>query len=265
MKLSNLFLSSLLLSVPLFADRVMITKTAKKENLKQIQYKLKKVNTKMYVKKTDYGYLIYSKDYASLLETKKSLKKIKLYFPTAYVTNTSKMHTAKKETQKKEIPKQKKTPYFVNLSYGMSSIIVDSTGNPSQSNSGNTFGVDGGYYFDDSFYCSLAYLSTSSDSITTSTLYGSVDYKYDIMKDTDIYAGVLLGYSSLDLKEIDSSSSTSFAFGVEAGVSYEITPNIPLSLTYQNLLFDHTINLAGGAKLSANALHNFKLSVGYKF
>ena len=255
MKLSNLFLSSLLLSIPLSADRIMITKTAKKEDLKQIQYKLKKVNTKMYVKKTGSGYVVYSKDYASSQETKQSLKKLKRYFPNAYV----------KKTSKKETPIQTKTPYFVNISYGMSSMSVDSTGNASQSNSGNGFGIDGGYYFDDSFYCSLAYLSTSSDSLTTSTLYGSVDYKYDIMKDTDIYAGVLLGYSSLDLKGVNSSASTSVALGFELGASYEVTPNVPLALTYQNLLFNHTVDLGGGKELSANMLHNFKLSVGYKF
>ena len=253
MKLSNLFLSSLLLSIPLSADRIMITKTAKKEDLKQIQYKLKKVNTKMYVKKTGSGYVVYSKEYTSSLETIKSLKKLKRYFPNAYV----------KKTSKKETPIQTKTPYFVNVSYGLSNMSVEVTGQASQSNSGNNFGIDGGYYISDSLYCSLAYVNTSSDSLTTSTFYGSVDYKYNIMKDTDVYVGAIVGYSSLAVT--GGGSSTSPAVGFELGTSYEVIKNIPLALTYQNLLFDQKAAYGTNSELSVNMLHNFKLSVGYKF
>ena len=256
MKFLMLFLSILFLATPSFAQRIMITKTSKKSNLKPIQKRLNSLRVKMYVQKTKTAYIIYSKDFTNKNEMNRALKRVKNYFPSAYI----KQKKASKIAQKKD-----NIDYFVNISYLYSSLNVSTTGQDSITDTGSSYAVDLGFFFLDSFYCSLGYLRTSIENITIDTLLASLDYKYLLSDDINIYVGVLAGYGQLTLDVPNSTPSTSPAGGVEFGISYDITQHIPITLGYQGLYIGQKIVYSSATELDFNPLHNVKLAIGYKF
>ena len=119
--------------------------------------------------------------------------------------------------------------------------------------------------FLDDFYISLDYLRSSIENITINTFLSSLDYKYGVSSDINLYVGFLAGYGQLDLDVPNATPSTSLAGGLEFGISYDITQHIPITLGYQGLYLGHKIVYANATELDLTPLHNIKVAIGYKF
>ena len=260
MKFLMLFVFIVLLITPSFADRIMITKTSKKSNLRSIQKKLTQLRVKMYVYKSKNTYIVYSQEFSNQQQAYPTLSKIKTYFPSAYIKK--RQQTAPVSSK---IENNSQTNFFINLSYSYSSIQINDSTEATINDSGKSYGAKVGYYFTDNFYISLAYLQTNIEDLSLVTYYSSLDYQYNFDKDLSLYAGILVGYGQLDLDVANATPSTSSVGGVEGGISYEIIQNIPISLSYQGLYLGHQIVYSSTKTLDFTLLHNVSVSIGYKF
>ena len=254
-----LLTSLVLLTTSLFAQRIMITKTSNKGNLREIHTILQRLHVKMYFKKTKNYYVVYSKRYDSPEETHYKLKKIQRYFPSAYIQTSKekKIHTSK-GGKKKELYN-----YFIALHGAKSSITTDDIN--ITSTSGYSYSLEAGYYFTEYLYVSGIYEIADTKDITLSNFYGSLNYNYKIIEDFNIFAGVLLGHSKLTLNIDNATPSTSLAFGGAIGVSYDVLGFIPISLTYQLLSLKHKIIYDTTLERNFTRLQSFQLGLGYKF
>ena len=248
------------------SERIMITKTSKKSNLKLINAKLKKINVKMYVKKIDSSYYIYSGSYKDEKSTNKVLRYIKKTFPSAYVISK------KKETLKKkkdDSQKQDNADFFLSLALG--SVSVDNSIDEGSiiiepEASGISYALEGGYILNENIFFSLAYLSSSTSDLDINNIYISASYKINPMNDLGVYAGVLGGYSTLVYNEYgDDASSTSLLYGVQLGVNYDFYENIAVFTTYQGLLVNHVINDSDTTGIEFGLMHNIQLGILYRF
>lgn len=270
MKLFILFLYIFILSIPLFAQRVIVTKTAHKNNLKIINSKLKSLNVKMYVKRFNNYYFIYTKNYQTQREAQGNLKKIHTLFPNAKLANEQKMKPKTEQKNQTSHLLKEKRDWIVGVGIGGSTIKDDANNSLSFSGSRKSinYSLKAGYFITDSFLSAISYSSFSVDKTTISNAYLSADYYYNITQNNAIYIGGILGYSQLSIDLKDSTPSTSEMYGVEIGASYDILGCIPISLTYQSIFLNHTIKISGNGTekdIKTNFQSVIELGIGYKF
>lgn len=246
MKLFILFLSVGIFSLPLFAQRVIVTKTADRNNLRAINAKLATLQVKMYVKKSDNYYFIYTKEYQTEARAEVALQKIKRFFPYARVLKERKLNKIEKKSEKN---------WIAEVRLGNSSI---------DSYSGMEYSLKAGYFLNKNFLSTLSYSSTSAGQTEISNFYFAEDYYYNVIKNSNIYIGALLGYSSLTLDLKNSTPSTSVMYGIELGTSYDITDALALSFTYQTIMLDHSISFPKST-LTVDSQNVIELGIAYKF
>ena len=269
MKIFKFFLLiSILVANVTASERIMITKTSKKSNLKLINNKLQKVNVKMYVKKIDSSYYIYSGQYKNDISVNKALKYIKKIFPSAYIILKNKKEV-KIENPNTTIDKDNNSSFFLSLALGSAtidnsldknSIIVE------PENSGMSYTLEGGYVLNENIFFSFAYLNSSTSDVDINNVYVSASYKINPMKDLGIYAGVLGGYSGLVLNNYeDSTSSTSMLYGLQLGINYDLFEDMSIFTSYQGLSMNHVISDDTTSGIEFNLIHNLQLGILYRF
>jgi len=269
-----LILITLLLNA-LFAsdtlERVLITKTSKASGLKPIKKRLDKLNFKMYVQKIPSGNFVYTKAYTNKNESTKALQKLKAYFPYAKILTIQNKKIPAKVIQEplNKVPKAQKPDFFVNMALGYVSTKGETNDlNASKlENTGMGYMLEFGYILNEDFFFSLAYSNTSTKDIDILNYYLTANYNYPLSDHFNVFTGLILGASSLELNSYsDSSASSALLYGLQLGTSYEIMDNIHTFVNYQALLNDHTINLPdAGSKIEFSLLHNIQMGVGYKF
>jgi len=243
--------------------RILITKTLSKNSLKEIKSKLDKLHIKMYVKNSNHNnnhfYYVYSKEYTNNRAVKYDLKKIKTMFKSAYIIiKKNNKYTSKTEKiQNKEIINEL-SPYFLNLNFGLSSI---------NGNGGASFGMEGGYIFFDDLYLSLGYLNSPSKDISLNNIYLSTTYQFKTSKNTNLYSGLLVGYSILELKNFKyTKPSTSSLLGANLGFKYNFSKNISIFTNYQGVMMDHIVKVNNdNSKVKFSFFHNLQFGVSYRF
>ena len=253
MRFFILLFSITILSSSLFAERIMITKTSKKRNLQEINKILTKLHVKMYVKKSHSKYIVYTKNYSKNSEINYNLKKIKQYFPSAYIA-----HNANEKNEKKGL-------YNFFISGGVAKSFVSTDDVNITKTSGMSYSLEAGYYLTEYLYMSAIYEKTDTTDITLSNIYGSVNYNYELTENTNLYAGILMGYSTLELDVANATPSTSLAYGGQIGVSYDVLGFLPISMTYEALSLAHKIDYSPTLTTNFSVLQSLKFGLGFKF
>jgi opacity protein-like surface antigen len=274
MKLLVVFLSIFITSV--YAadsfDRILITKTSKKSNLKYIKQKLDAINVRMFVQTIPSGYYVYTKKFTDRKLALVKLRTIKKKFPYAKIV-TINNETDENQEQISEstdqTPINERKEFFIN--FGLGSANTEGSTNDAEAsqleNSAMSYKLEAGYIYNDALFFSVAYLDTSSDDINIVNYYGSANYKINIIKDLDTHAGLLVGFSTLELKPYaESSASTTMLFGAQIALTYELGYDFNVFGSFDTFLLDHTISLPDvGSKIEFSQTNNFTFGVGYKF
>ena len=255
-------------------ERILITKTAKKSNLKKINNTLNRIGVKMYVQSLKNGYYVYTKKLTNKLYAQKMLNKIKIKFPNAKIIS---IKIQKKDTKKEKFPdisnyfqknNKNNKSIFINLALGYTNINASTNDLIASdlSNSGMSYALESGYNFYDNLSISLAYLNSSTSDISMFDIYTAINYKYLIGANFSIGAGLIIGYSSLEIDNYPSSTpSTNMLYGYDLAIYYELTNNFDLFTKYQGLFKDHVININNTSKIEFDYTNNFLIGVGYKF
>lgn len=272
MKLFILFFYIGVLSLPLLAQRIIVTKTANKSYLKSIHAKLQTLHIKMYLKRYKNYYFIYTKEYQTTHKAEDKLRKVRTLFPSAKLEGKkdTQQKIKQKDKQKSELSliPQEERKWIVGVGIGSSSISGNIDNNTSFSDSGNSYSLKVGYFIKEYFLSTFSYSSSSVKQTSISNFYLSENYYYDTTQNSDIYIGALLGYSRLIIASENSTPSGSAMYGVQVGASYDILGYIPLSLTYQGIFLNHTISFTSTTQTS-NINTNFQnvveLGIAYKF
>ena len=268
MKLFILLFSISILSLPLLAQRILVTKTAHKSNLKSINTKLKSLHIKMYVQRFHEYYFIYTKEYPTQTETEAKLRKIQTIFLHAKLGEETKKNQEVKHKRNTSLALKKDKNWIVGVGIGNSSISGNISGNASFKDSGMSYSFKVGYFMKPYFLSTLSYSTTSVEKTTLSNTYLTVSYYYDITQNSDIYIGALLGYSSLKMDFANSVPSGSAIYGAQVGVSYDLFGYIPLSLTYKGMLLSHIISFTSETQtvdIHTNLQNTIELGIAYKF
>jgi len=261
----KLFLTILfvgLFSLPLFAQRIIVTKTAYKSNLDPIHSKLHSIGVKMYVNKKDGFYFIYTKEYETREMAESKLQEIHRFFPAAKIVLEA------KEEQREDVRVQEKRNWIVGLGLGINSISGKSGGRTVHSNGDMSYTFKAGYFIREDFLATLSYSSVSSNDTTITNSYFAANYYNALTQSSDIYAGVLLGYSELSIDLPKATPSTSILYGLQAGISYNMLGYIPLSLTWRSIFLDHSIAIKSGTTTihrDTTSQNIIELGVAYKF
>jgi len=254
--------------------RIIITKTLKESSLKEIKMKLDAIGIAMYVKKSwhnnNYNYYVYSKKYDSDYMIKKDLKNIRTMFKSAYIIEKKKEVVHKKEKKATKISSHTPlSPYFIGVNLGFDNISGTSSSSSSTetSSSGVSFGIEGGYVVDDDISISLGYLNTSSSDISINNLYISGLYKITNYDEIDIYGGLLLGYSILELTNFKyTKPSSSSLAGLQFGAKYNFDKNIAFFTNYQGMMMDHIVKITDdNSEIKFSFIHNLQLGLLYRF
>ncbi len=265
MKLFMLFLYVGILSLPLLAQRVIVTKTANKHNLKPIHAKLQTLHIKMYVKKYKNYYFIYTKEYQTKDRAEINLRKVQTLFPSAKLERKKKIEKKEEEIA---LTSQKERKWIVGVGIGSSSIKGDIDQKISFNDSGTTYSLKVGYFLKKYLLSTLSYSSSSVKQTTISNFYFSENYYHNIAQNSNIYIGALLGYSSLIITSEHSTPSGSAMYGMQIGVSYDMFGYIPLSLSYQGIFLNHTISFTSTTQtrdINTNFQNVVELGIAYKF
>ncbi len=261
MRYLTLILLSTLLFTSLYADEfskhILITKTSKKSNLKLIKSRLNSLNIKMFVKKSNAKYLVYSGKYRSKKSARYALKKIKRYFPSALIIENQ------RKTKTPE-PTAETSNIFIAGALGFANINESSS--YGYENGGISYALEAGYIFNKNIFISLGYLNSSTSDIKMHSIYTSANYKINFTKNLGLYIGIIGGYGTLELSGYEqSSASCSILAGVQVGTSYSIYEDIDIYLAYQGISLDHVINMDNSSSIEFDFLHNLQLGIQYKF
>lgn len=244
---------------------ILITKTSKKSNLKYIKSKLDSINVKMFIKKHNGKYIIYSQKYNNDLSINNALNNLRKYFHSANIIEAN----SNKKNIPSKIQKNSNKTIFINLAYGFSNIdgSTDDINNSKLSNSGSSYMLEGGYIFNKNIFTSLAYLHISTNDIEIDNIYTSVNYKIKLTKNLKLFGGLLGGYSTLKLTSFKNSvASSAMLVGTQLGSSYKIYDNTSIYTGYQLIVLNHTINYEEkDSKLEFNMIHNIQLGFNFSF
>jgi len=257
MKLFKFFLLLSILSLTLQANQsssyILITKTSKESNLKNIKNSLDKIRVKMYVQKADSFYFVYSKKYTNQQKAENELQNIQVKFPYAKIVLQEKDYEEK---------------FFLSLSIGAVD-LSGSTNNQTAAtidNRGLSYNLEAGYFYTKEIFITTAFLSSSTDDININNLYMSLNYKFDINQNIDLYMGLLGGVSSLKLTNYaQSSASSSLLYGLQVGAKYKIYKNFSLFSQFQSIFLTHRINFTTDEKIDFNMLNALQAGVLYSF
>ncbi len=257
MKLLFLLISFTLFLSQLNADRIMITKTSKKNNLSPIKKQLDALQVKMYFKKLDSSYIVYSQDFLTIDEANIVLSRVKHHFTSAYIKKDEK----KKHASKKHI----EYDYFVSLGLGSSTYAAqESTGKVLDVRGSNYF-FEGGYRFNEYSFIALNYLNINSDGGSLNNFSTALNINYPVLQDLDIYTGLLIGFSRLSLDIQNSTPTTSLTVGAQIGISYDFFGYIPVSFSYQYITTSLSVIYPGDVTVEFSPIQNFNLGIGYRF
>ena len=268
-------------------ERILITKTTKKNNLLEIKNKLNRVGIQMmYIQNLQNGYYVYSKIFTNTQNAQSTLSKIKLSLPHAKIVS---IDLQKKEIITQEINEetledtliaseifteveddiqQNNKIFYINLALGYTNTngSTNDLSSSKLSNSGLSYALEGGYEFYDGLSVSLAYLDTSTSDITMFNIYGAINYRYHIIDEFSIGGGLILGVSSLEIDSYSSSTaSINLLYGYDLAVFYEIIDNFDIYTKYQGLYKDHVINIDNTTDIEFDYTHNYLVGIGYKF
>ena len=254
-------MSITLLYTQLCAERITITKTSKKSNLSKIKQQLDKLHIKMYFKKSNSSYIVYSQDFSTQMEAQTALYQVRKSFHTAYINK--KMI----KSEKKVVIDTKPINYnfFVTIGLGSSSYTTQESTGASHSIGGSNYFIEGGYCFNDYSFISFNYLDINSDGGELSNITTAINLNYSFMKNTNIYTGLLLGFSNLTLNLENSTSASSPTAGALVGLSYDILGYIPISLTYQYIVSGLSIKYPNNITVDFTPIQNINLGIGYRF
>lgn len=145
-----------------------------------------------------------------------------------------------------------------------------------------SYNIEGGYAFENGIFISANYLkATTTDilllnkDISMTNMYGSVNYKLDVIEYASPYLGMLAGYSMLNWNTLPldnivqtSINSNSIFAGFQAGIiatKYEL---ITVFAVYQLMFMNHTTNLqtaTGTAEIQHHKLHNVHAGIKFNF
>lgn len=276
-----IFITILLLSVFLVNlsaedsyKRIIITKTINENSLNEIKSKLDQIGVAMFLKKSlhnnNYYYYVYSKKYNYYNNMVNSdLKKIKTIFKSAYIIEKKpKIIYANSNQTTEEIIDTALSNYFLTASVGYASISgTNSSSTVDITSSGLSFAIEGGYIFYDNIYTSLGYSSISNSDLSLNDIYLSSYYQFDKIKNSNFYAGLLLGYSTLELNNFSyTQSSKSSSLGIQLGFKYNFDKNIAFFTDYKGILIDHIIKVVDdNSEIKFSFIHNVEFGVLYRF
>lgn len=268
-------------------DRVLITKTTKKSQLKVIKRKLDTLNVKMFVQTIPSGYYVYSDKITNKSTANSMLRKIKTKFPYAkIVTIEPKAEVSKKDIENNEIQnvqdettsdisvndevtQSDESSLFIGLGLGYTTTEASTNYAPASglNNNGLGYMLEAGFNYNDNIFITLNYSDTSTDDIAMNHMYGSLNFNYNLFNDLDIFVGGIIGYSTLTIgANINSTESSTMLYGAQGGIRYDLTESIFMFTSYQALMADHIINLpVAGTKIEVSSLNYMQIGIGYKF
>jgi len=245
----------------LFAQRIIITKTAYARNLVAFNAKLHSINVQMYIKKTDGFYFIYTKEYATQKMAEYQLQKIHRFFPAARIVNEEERGVTSRRHEERK--------WIVGVGVGINSISSSAnSGTSVHSNGDMSYSLKAGYFITNYLLTTLSFSSVTADNTTIVNSYFATNYYYNMTQRAHLYIGALLGYSQLSMDLPHATPSQSILYGLQAGISYDMFGYIPLSLTWQSIFLDHTMALRSGTKtvdMKTNSQNIIELGIAYKF
>jgi len=234
------------------------------------------------VKKSRNSFFIYSPKYKNINSATTVLRKIKRYFPSAYVLNNKVNIINAGKTKEVIIVKENNTykivdnknndlsKYFVNIAFGSASMSVTTELTTAIEDSAMSYALEGGYIYNENIFFTLGYLNSSTSDADMNSLYVSSNYLYKVTEDIGIYTGLLLGYGTLKLNVFtESKASSSTMIGVQVGTKYNVYDNIDIYAGYQLFMQDHIVEVINEANtispIEYGMLHNIQLGVSYRF
>ena len=279
MKSVKLFFLFLFLSFTLFAktniayQQVLIAKTAKIKNLYKIKKRLSLLKIGIIVRKSNNKYFIYSKKFRNPKYAYYTLRKVRKYFPHAIIIKHYKKEIKQKK-KTKPVPFQQKNQnkteknFFVALSSGTTTINGGTSDYLADKINNNdiTYSLALGYYLKNYVFTDVTYLNSCSTDIKLDSLYMTLNYQHNLLKNTDGYIGGILGISLLRFdSSLQASTSKSFAIGWQFGIKYNIYNSIDLFMGYQGIKIDHKADMKTTEYINLTYIHNLDFGVIYKF
>jgi len=200
--------------------------------------------------------------------------------PTVPLTNNTipKVQNNDKKVQEKRSFKEN---YFIGLSVGFSSLDVeekDVTGNlnldSTLDESGMTYGINTGYYFNESIFITLNYQYTPLDDVYFNDIFGTFNYRFKEILSFYPYVGAIIGYSQMtwDKDPLNSSNnsnnSSSYLGGIQIGAEKHIMDQLALYISYQYLMMEHTTKIKTfleEKELEHTSKQNLNIGIKYFF
>jgi len=235
---------------------IKIAKTSSKETLLALNSKFERIGVPIKYNYSNSKYIIFSGPYDDYDSAVDGLKKIKSYFPSAFIVENKDADRIMKQKQKSDTMGKEDNNYFVTLglSYNnaTSNHIVRKGNVIAYIPNENFFGyaLDLGYEFDNGVFTSLGFAQIINNDIIMSNIYLTLNYKFKTYFNLSPYMGLVVGNSYLtwntppitDITYFDDRSTSGFT-GIQFGVSYPIYKQISLSLGYRLIVMDHMSRL----------------------
>lgn len=235
--------------------RIIITKTDKQSALSSIKQRLDALHVKMYIEKKESYSVVYSPEYDNLQTANSVLEKLRKDFPYAKIVY------AENSAQEKQ-NEQNSSDFFISLSSGMANLSNDSD----STESGVSYSGAVGYMYTPNLFSTLVYSNTPTDNIDMYSIYTSLNYKFNLSTDFALYAGGIVGYSSLELSNYEESSpSTNIIYGVQLGSSYSLSRYFSLFGEYRAIGLNHSVTVDSSTELKVTLLQNVEFGVMFKF
>ncbi len=300
------FLTKITIATPKKAPREQ-TPIAEKKNFKPIEEKItnkkiletqKQASTLQENKKSKVTLAdimpIQDKTITSLKEDKKTISQTKLKeSKVAVEKNPIIKQVLKKPTpsvkkqeavrsQKAIIPQNKKEKsFYIGLSGGISMLNItknDTGGSVPLSfeleDSGINYGLEIGYYINNSFFISLNYQKTDLQDVSLSNAFASLNYQLEGPYAFLPYIGLLAGYSGRTWEESPlasvraTSTVSSLLGGLQIGSDISIYESLSLYLYYRYLYMDTTTNIytpTGESEIKYSSEQNLNMGIKYNF
>lgn len=160
--------------------------------------------------------------------------------------------------------------FFVALSLSSVIPIVDENDPNFKQDNGLKYGLEFGYHFTDSIFVAVAYEYADLDETTFTNILTKLDYKFASIKPISPYAGLIVGYSTLEWNSYINSSDTasSLLYGLELGGEIDVVSFLALDFSYSYRQMDFVTNYTlenAPIVIENNGEHSFNFALKYRF
>ena len=276
---------------------VKLGSTTSKPQVQKIQKMVESKGYSLHTQEDGASYKLYVGAFDSQAQAFQALQKLKRVFPAAVavklrpqtLTQTSANAQEKsaalekpsaQKSPKKETKRRKnegERPFFVQMALGFHNTASEVSGDiavEEPNASGMSYGVGFGYELSEKIWASINYDMLGTGDVSLSNIYATLNYNFWQTQDFRLYAGALVGHSSLSWDSApqaggETTGPTSFFAGAQVGLAYPLgLDGLSLmgsySLTSYNLKTVLEDTVKSGA-IEQSMTHKLQIGLQYNF